>query len=311
MDATHLSCDDQAEPLPFVGESAASRLEQHEILVFDTCPFPLSPRDDLDFLRSQRLNGRYHKNISFDPVLHRAFGFQPLPLIEATRLREILADFSTRATAWLATLLPSYARCWRVDRASFRPEEEATRQLRLTARNDLLHLDAFPNRPSNGWRILRLFVNLNLDEPRVWVTSWSFPHLLERYGKKVGLPGKSSLSWPHTLRREVSRLFRPGRRKRSLYDEFMLRMHDSLKRNVEFQERAPRRYHHFPPGSCWLVMSDAVSHAVLRGRFALEQTYFVPLEATCRPDASPARLLEAACGVPVLNTTEAAPRRAA
>ena len=45
---------------------------------------------------------------------------------------------------------------------SYRPVEEATRKLRLKARNDLLHVDAFPTRPTNGWRILRCFVLIDL-----------------------------------------------------------------------------------------------------------------------------------------------------
>ena len=57
--------------------------------------------------------------------------------------------------------LPRYSRHWELDRVSYRGLEEATRQLRLTARNDLLHIDAFPTRPSNGWRILRVFLNVN------------------------------------------------------------------------------------------------------------------------------------------------------
>ena len=79
----------------------------------------------------------------------------------------MLAWFSRTATDWLAGILPRYAQHWQLDRASYQPEEEATRRLRLTARNDLLHVDAFPSRPSQGRRILRLFVNVNLTEPRI------------------------------------------------------------------------------------------------------------------------------------------------
>src|SRR5271154_6832068 len=47
-----------------------------------------------------------------------------------------------------------------------------------------------------------------------------------------------------------------------------------LKAHDEFQERAPKKLWTFPPGSVWLAMTDACSHAVLRGRFALEHSYF-------------------------------------
>src|SRR5205807_1350289 len=129
----------------------------------------------------QRLAGRAHKNISYNPDGHKVAGFLRQQAGQAERLRHILSAFSRSATAWLAGTLPAYARAWRLDLVSFRPEEEATRRLRLKARNDLLHVDAFPSRPTHGHRILRLFANVNPTEPRVWMTSEPFAKLLERY----------------------------------------------------------------------------------------------------------------------------------
>jgi hypothetical protein len=197
----------------------------------------------------------------------------------------------------LASTLPRYASAWKLDRVSFRPEEEATRRLRLKARNDLLHVDAFPTRPTNGRRILRLFVNVNLSEPRVWATSEPFGKLLDRFGTQVGLPTGQGASWP----RQVLRLLRPGRAQASVYDTFMLRFHDYLKSNDEFQEHGPKRFWTFAPGSAWLVFTDVASHAVLRGRFALEHSYFIAPESLVLPDQSPPALLEQACGISVLN----------
>jgi hypothetical protein len=75
----------------------------------------------------------------------------------------------------------------------------------------------------------------------------------------------------------------------------MLRLHHFLKTNDEFQERAPRRMWHFKPGAAWLLFSDAVSHAELRGQYALEHSYFVPPQALALPEESPAALLERMC----------------
>src|SRR5205807_1069566 len=127
--------------------------------------------EDYRFLLEQRLASRVHKNISYDPHTGKAGGFLHHSPNQAEQLRQLLKAFSQRATAWLAAALPDYARSWNLDRVSYRPLEEATRKLRLTARNDLLHVDAFPSRPTNGYRILRLFANVNPTEPRVWVTS--------------------------------------------------------------------------------------------------------------------------------------------
>src|SRR5262249_37342161 len=157
-------------------------------------------------------------------------------------------------TAWLAANLPRYAAHWQLDRVSLRPEEEATRKPRLTARNDLLHLDAFPTRPSHGARILRLFVNINPVEPRAWVTSETFPQLLARYGERVGLPGRGRGLLGRIGGGVLGLLGLP--RRCSPYDAFMLRLHNFLKANAAFQRDCPKREWHFPPGSTWLVITD-------------------------------------------------------
>jgi hypothetical protein len=275
----------------------AERLERGEVLYYPACPFPL-PEEDRRFLLAQRLASRAHKNIGYDPATGKVSSCLRRSPEEARRLGEVLAAFTRTATAWLAANLPRYATHWQLDRVSLRPEEEATRKLRLTARNDLLHVDAFPTRPSHGARILRLFVNLNPVEPRVWVTSETFPQLLERYGERVGLPGRG--------RGLLGRLgggvlgLLGLRRRRSPYDDFMLRLHNYLKADADFQRDCPKREWHFPPGSAWLVITDTASHAVLRGRYALEHSYFVDPRTLALPAESPAALLERAAGVKVL-----------
>jgi hypothetical protein len=274
------------------------RLERGEVVYYPQCPFSVPIGNDLAFLLEQRLGSRAHKNISFDPQRNSASGFSRESPAQAERLRCLLAAFSQAVAAWTAAVLPLYPRVWRLDRVSFRPEEEATRSLRLKARNDLLHVDAFPSRPTQGWRILRVFVNVNPTEPRIWVTSEPFGQLLQRYGEPAGLPGKHSSNWV----RQLLRIFRPGQPQRSAYDEFMLRFHDYLKANEIFQERTMKRFWTFAPGSAWMAMTDTASHAVLRGRFALEHSFFVAPEALALPAESPAALLAKACGCPVLPT---------
>jgi hypothetical protein len=281
------------------------RLERGELLYFPICPFPLPQGDDLRFLLDQRLATGFlhlrHKNISFDPATGRVSGYRRRSNEQGQRLRGLLAGFSGVATAWLARLLPHYPPGWRLDRATLRTEEEATRPLRLTARNDLLHLDAFPTRPTQGWRILRLFANIDPTDPRVWVTSETIDTLLPRYGVLAGLPTSGAVGWGESLRAQLLRFLQPGREPRSAYDAFMLRLHDHLKLSDVFQEKAPRRFWSFPPGSAWLVMTDALSHAELRGRFALEHSYFVSPQMLLLPGESPAALLERASGTEVLG----------
>jgi hypothetical protein len=277
------------------------RLERGEVIYYPVCPFALPDGADRRFLCDQRLGGRAHKNISFDPHTGQTAGYRKKSAEQEERLRELLATFARSATGWLANTLPGYARAWRLDRVSFRPEEEATRKLRLKARNDLLHIDAFPSRPTNGYRILRLFANINETEPRVWVTSEPFAKLFARFGEEVGLPTQPAFDWARQWPHRLLSLFRPGRPPRSLYDSFMLRFHDFLKANDRFQEKTPKKFWKFPPGSAWLVMTDTASHAALRGRFALEHSYFIAPRTLVLPEEAPAALLLRACAVPVLN----------
>jgi hypothetical protein len=276
-------------------DSLAQRLERGELLTIAPCPFFLPGGDDLAFLFAQELRGPLSKNISYDPRRGRVSGYAVRSSEQTNRLAALMAGFADGAIRWLASILPGYAPLWEIDRVTFRPEEEATRRLRPTARNDLLHFDAFPSRPSQGRRILRLFVNIHPTDPRVWATSETFDKLLDRYGVLAGLPGTARGDWLHTVSEQVLRLFAPADAVRSGYDRFMLRLHHFLKLHEPFQERAPKKLWRFPPGAAWLLFTDMLSHAELRGRYALELSFFVPTEALALPDLAPTALLAAKC----------------
>jgi hypothetical protein len=287
-----------AESASTTDETIEVRLERGDVVFFPTCPFALPTGDDLDFLLRQR-QGRLAKNISYNPHNGAAGGFVQEDPAQAERLRRLLAQFAETTTRWVAEALPGYAGGCRPDRVSYRPLEEATRRLRQTARNDLIHVDAFPSRPARDHRILRVFANVNPTEPRIWVTSDPFKKLLERYGAEAGLPGRHVSGWMEQVSQGLLSVFRPNVRRRTVCDAFMLRFHDYLKANEEFQERGPKRLWSFPPGSAWLALTDACSHAVLRGRFALEHSYFIAPEFQALPDESPAALLARMSGAPL------------
>lgn len=280
----------------------AERLERGEVIEYPVCPYTPPDESARRFLATQDMGGPIHKNISYDPVRRRLHGHVHRSEEQTEQLLHILETFSQSVTSWLSERLPGYAKHWESDRVSYRPLEEATRKLRLNARNDLLHVDAFPTRPTNGWRILRVFLNVNFTEPRIWITSDTFATLLKRYGSAAGLPVRG-FHWTKAVEflRDVPRLFRPGRQPRSEYDSFMHRFHNYLKANEEFQEKSLKKLWSFSPGSAWLVMTDTASHAVLRGRFALEHSFFVSPKSLVLPDESPAALLAKVCGFPVLR----------
>jgi hypothetical protein len=284
------------------GPGLAERLERGEVSFYPVSPFVIPNPSDRIFLAEQQLAGSVHKNISYDPLTGRVQGYSHQSKAHTEKLHEILSSFSRSVTEWLSSVLPTYSKQWELDRVSYRPLEEATRKLRLRARNDLLHVDAFPTRPTNGWRILRVFANVNFSEPRVWVTSDPFALLLERLGNQAGLPRRGlTLTKAIQFLRDVPQIFRPNRRKRSEYDAFMLRFHHYLKANEKFQERCVKHMWSFPPGSAWLAMTDTASHAVLRGRHALEHSFFIAPQSLALPDESPPALLARACGFPVVS----------
>jgi hypothetical protein len=83
---------------------------------------------------------------------------------------------------------------------------------------------------------------------------------------------------------------------RSPYDAFMMDFHNFLKENSDYQANSRKEYANFPPGSSWMCYTDTVSHAVLSGQFALEQTFLVRHDAMVAPERSPLNILEGMAG---------------
>lgn len=282
---------------PDYGLWLCEQLERGQILVLNPTPY-LPATDDCAFLREQRqTQSMSHKNIAYKPRLQKMTGVDGSTTADAERLSRILAAFSDGALKTLARLLPHYARSWTVDYASFRPVEEAGRNLPMRHRNDLMHLDAFPTRPTHGGRILRAFTNIHPNVDRVWGTADDFALIAERYAEAAGL---RQVTGPMaTAQRYAARLARLARVRlpdRSPYDLFMLRFHHYLKANSEFQRHGQRHTFAFPPGATWITFTDQVAHRVVSGQFALEQTCITPYSAMILPDQAPVSVLERLAG---------------
>jgi hypothetical protein len=273
---------------------SSEELERGNILFFPRSPFPLAEDDRAFLLDQKQTSAGFHKNIAYRPEEDRLTGAGKMPGPEVARLKTILRAYSGWAARFLSELMPEYAGNWTKDFASYRSIEEKGRPARLTARNDLAHVDAFPTRPTHGDRILRVFTNINPAAGRVWITSETFEGLAERFARQVGIPHA-----PTTGTESFARLAKAlgiQQWTRSPYDAFMLRFHDFLKENTEFQESCIKQRWDFPPGACWICYTDMVSHAVLSGQFALEQTFLVSRTAMTLPEKSPIRILERLCG---------------
>ncbi|MGD0304271.1 MAG: Kdo hydroxylase family protein [Candidatus Acidiferrales bacterium] len=274
-------------------------LERGEILFFRELPFSL-PADDQKFLRDQEWTElRMHKNVSYRPSEDVLRGVSGNPAAEE-RLHKIFRNYSAQVIDFAGKFLSPYKDRWVLDFASFRPLEEEGRDLPLHKRNDLLHVDAFPSRPTRGGRILRIFTNLNLVRPRVWNTTENFNAIAGKFAKTAGLEkiaeDDSAIGRAvHNLGAKLG-LTAPGR---TPYDMFMLRFHDYLKENADFQRNTPKTQIDFPPLATWIVFTDCVAHAVMSGQYAIEQTFLIPPAALVTPDAAPYRILENIVGRPL------------
>ena len=290
------------EPGPDRGRVLCNELESGNILYFPQTPFEF-PDNDIQFLLTRKqTDAAFHKNIAYRPAADRITGVDKSAGPDGDRLRAILRGYSQRSAHFLGELLSPYAGKWKLDFASYRPLEERGRPARLRARNDLPHVDAFPTRPTNGDRILRLFTNLNPTRNRVWITSQTFDVIGPRFAKAIGLArpnGGGSLQ--RAFRKIATAAHLPGAN-RSPYDDFMHRCHNAMKENAEFQEGCPKQRWEFPPQSTWIVFTDFVSHAVLEGQYALEQTFIVSREAMVRPETSPLAILESLAGYPLTKS---------
>ena len=272
-----------------------AELEGGAILFFSQPPFDL-PKADVEFLLGLNpADSRLHKNISYRPESDVLRGLADDA--NQSRVHEIMRRYAGEVKRFVEQFLKPYAGRMQMDYASFRPLEEEGRDLSLHKRNDLLHVDAFPSRPTQGARILRVFTNVNPSKNRKWVVGERFPQLAQRFANPAGLAkyANQSKTWSG-LKRGLGRAGLPFR-DRAPYDKFMLHFHDWLKENGDFQRADEGKEQiAFPPMSTWLVYTDGVPHAALSGQFAMEQTFIVPVEALVAPEASPIRVLEAIAG---------------
>ena len=272
-----------------------AELEKGQILFFHEPPFPL-PKDDIDFLVSLKpADSRLHKNISYRPEQDVLRGFAD-PANES-RVHDIMQRYAAAVKNFVSVFLAPYAGKFQMDYASFRPIEEAGRDLPLHKRNDLLHVDAFPSRPTRGGRILRVFTNVNPSTDRVWVVGERFPELAARFAGSAGLNNFANASGMFRGLKQSLGAFGLPVADHAPYDKFMLHFHDWLKENSAFQNaKDAKEKLEFPPASTWLVFTDCVPHAALSGQFAMEQTFIIPVEALVAPEVSPIRVLEKMAG---------------
>ena len=277
-----------------------AQLEAGDILYFPETPVPILQEDLAFLLGQQQTDSSLHKNIAYKPNIDKLSGMDTKAgdAGAEARLQSIMREYSKSVVAFLTGFLSPYQARWELDYASFRPQEEQGRDLPLRKRNDLLHTDAFPTRPTYGARILRFFNNIHPSRTRDWVVGDPFATIVKQFVPVEIAPSPDSgLS---RVAKGVGRAVGLGAAlpsvKRSPYDDFMMRFHNFLKENARFQTECAKYPWQFGAGSSWMVYTDTVPHAVLAGQYALEQTLLVKPEALVAPESSPLKVLEGIAG---------------
>lgn len=270
---------------PEIVAKSAPALEAGKLLYATDLCFELSERERR-FLSPDCLDGK-SKNISFRPDLGALKGTHYQGADRAD-LHDLLQRYYDHAFNLLKALCPGYRDHLAPGFTSFRPAEIAGRNTSWRHDDTRLHVDAFPSRPMQGLRILRVFSNVNPTQPRMWRVGEPFEQASAKFLPAVNppLPGTAQLlSWLHIVK---------GRR--TAYDHFMLGIHDRMKADENYQSQVAQTKLAIPPGTTWTCYTDSVSHAAMSGQFAFEQTFYLPVSAMNDPERSPLRVLERMVG---------------
>jgi len=293
---------DHLPPSPEQARAWCALLEAGEVLYFPQTPVPI-PADDLRFLLDQRQTGSaLHKNIAYKPARDQLSGVdeKSTDANEVEQLRAVMRRHSASVAAFLRDFLAPYEERWVLDYASFRPLEEQGRDLALRKRNDLLHTDAFPTRPTRGRRILRFFHNIHPSRTRDWIIGEPFARVVGEFAPgRLAIPRADGpvAGAGKRLAQAVGLAGLVPQWKRTPYDQFMMDLHNAMKENADFQRDCAKETVQFPPGSSWMVYTETVPHAVLAGQYALEQTFLVDHAAMVTPESAPVAILEKLAGV--------------
>jgi hypothetical protein len=151
-----------------------------------------------------------------------------------------------------------------------------------------LHVDAFPSRPTDGERILRVFANINPQLPRVWRVGEPFEAMARTMLPRIRRPLPGAALALAGLR--VTKGLR------SEYDHLMLGLHDAAKADMDYQRQCGQQTVSFAPGTTWLCFSDQVMHAAVSGQYMLEQTIHLPVTALYDASRAPLAILQRLTG---------------
>ncbi|HML18102.1 MAG TPA: Kdo hydroxylase family protein [Bryobacteraceae bacterium] len=278
-------------PAPVTAKAAAA-LESGKVLFAPRLHFELA-ESERKFLSPDYLDGK-SKNISYRPnvpATANALGGTKSTGAEREELLAMLRRYYERSFALLKALCPDYRDRIQPGFTSFRPAEIAGRASSWRKDDTRLHVDAFPSRPLQGLRILRVFSNVHPTAARMWRVGEPFEQIAKTFLPRISPPN------PWSSR--MLQAFHITKGRRSPYDHLMLGIHDAMKADERYQSGGAQTSVPIPAGATWACFTDSVPHAAMSGQFAFEQTFYLPVDAMRDPAQSPLRVLERLTGRPL------------
>jgi hypothetical protein len=267
---------------PEVQKQAVEALESGKVLYFPRLAYHLQDSEK-KFLTPQIVDPK-SKNISFDIRTDRFQG-SLCQGEDAEILKGMIKRYAIASRKLLEHLIPHYKDTLIQAKTSFRPVEIYGRKSSYRKDDTLLHVDSFPSSPTKGERILRVFTNVHPGtKPRVWRVGEPFEDVVSKMAPRASHPffGMSRLLQILGITKDY----------RTLYDHYMLQIHDTMKGDANYQKTVAFDEILFPPGSSWMVYTDQVSHAAMSGQHVLEQTFHMPVRGLNNPATSPLKVLE-------------------
>ncbi len=267
-------------------DSALSELESGKIIFCPQLSFEIDPSERMLFI--PYLINKKTKNISFNLKNNLLKGIKADQKHHMC-LKSMLARFSKQANYFMSSLFSQYTNSLSMGRTSYRPVQIKNRKTSPRKDDRRLHVDAFAASPNQGRRIVRLFCNINpYGEHRVWRVGENFEEVAQRFLPKINKPIPGSAKFLHWIGITKSL--------RTHYDHIMLKIHDGMKLDMDYQKQVKYKEVSFPPGTSWIVSTDQVSHAATSGQYLLEQTFYLPTTAMANPKAAPLHILEKLAG---------------
>ncbi len=266
-------------------EKIALSLEQGAVIYLPELGFEMTTNEQ-KFYSPSWLNGK-RKNISLEGAEVRGAKVSGAGSVkDLAEMAIMITRYADQATQLIHTLFPNYVPHLNTARTSYRPNLVGAVAASSWKKDDSrLHVDAFPSRPNNGERILRVFTNVNPQgTARVWRVGEAFEQAARHFLPNIKRPVPFSASLLNAVG--------ITKRKRSEYDHMMLHLHDHMKADLAYQKNTQQQTVNFAPGSTWICFSDQVLHAAMSGQYMFEQTFHLPIAGQYHPELSPLHVLE-------------------